>query len=287
MIAATIFFIAALVLAVLFWVWVVRALLAKIYKTPFGKKNVVSLLLFGTGGWVCFFVGVGVSVAWFAAGGYEKAAEKSAYVAAVTRESARKGWSKGLLKKLDALDFSLDRVQLVEDELSLTSSALRTYEATLVVDNRSSEPNITYKELRRASLAYAEDESGVFIPAFVVNHSTLDEIPWLLRFLLPSYRREAQRQFLPSGRSYLSVRFDIAEGHTLSAIGFGEKRIAVDAAAVLPLRKDDNLSKHKSAEDDDADASGSTESGAGGGSASSADDDGTAGNADDGAGSKV
>ena len=249
MIASIILFAVSLVFAVLFWVWVVRGILAKVYKTPFGKKNVVRLILFGVAGWLFFFGGSGVFVAWFAMGGYEKAAERSAYVAAATRESARKGWNKGLLKKLDALTFELDSVQEVEDELSLTSSALRTFEATLVIDNSASDPNITYKELRRANIAYAEDENGVFIPAFIVNHSTLDEIPWLFRFLLPNYRREAQSQFLPLGRSYLNVRVDVSEGHTLKKIGVGEKVIDVESDKILPLRKDDNFSKNDNDEE--------------------------------------
>ena len=42
MIAACFFFFVAAVFAVLFWVWAVRGILAKIYKTSFGKKNIIS-----------------------------------------------------------------------------------------------------------------------------------------------------------------------------------------------------------------------------------------------------
>lgn len=169
--------------------------------------------------------------------------EKSAEFAAVTRESARKGWSKGLLKKMNSLDFSLDTVQEVEDELSLTSSSLKTYEATLMVKNPDGE-QITYKELRRANIAYGEDENGVFIPGFIVNHSNSDEIPWLFRIFLPSYRKNLRTELIPQGTSYLNIRIDVAENHILKKIGLGEKTLEVDAEKILPLRVDDNFSKH-------------------------------------------
>ena len=180
---------------------------------------------------------------WLATGGVQTVTEKSAEFAAVTRESARKGWSKGLLKKMNSLDFSLDTVQEVEDELSLTSSSLKTYEATLMVKNPDGE-QITYKELSRANIAYGEDENGVFIPGFIVNHSNSDEIPWLFRIFLPSYRKNQRTELIPQGTSYLNIRIDVAENHILKKIGLGEKTLEVDAEKILPLRVDDNFSKH-------------------------------------------
>ena len=253
-IASILFFIAAAALfAVLFWVWAVRGILAKVYNQTFGKENVVKMLVFGLLGWVFFFVALGISAAWLATGGVQTVTEKSAEFAAITRESARKGWSKGLLKKMDALDFTLDTVQEVEDELSLTSSTLHTYEAVLVVKNPGGE-QITYAELRRANIAYAEDENGVFIPGFIVNHSNLDEIPWLFRIFMPSYRRNQRTELVPAGTSYLNIRVDIAEGHRPAKIGLGEKTIAVDESHILPLRVDDNFSKHTTDEKSDTKA---------------------------------
>lgn len=234
------FFLAA-ILAVLFWVWAVRGILAKIYKTQFGKKNVILMLLFGLFGWISALIGLGVVGFLFVNGGAGKAVEKSSEIVSVTRESAKDGWTKGLLKKLDTLDFEVDKVQEVEDELDLTGSAIRTFEATIIVNNAGNKKNISYKELRRANIAYALDENGVFIPAFIVNHSSLDEIPWLLRFFMPKYRKESELEFLPQGRSYLNVRFDVQEGHNIKSIGFGEKIIGISEDKILPLRKDDNF----------------------------------------------
>ena len=242
-VASILFYVAAAVLGILFWVWAVRGIVAKIYKNTFGKKNVVRLILFGLFGWLCFFIGIGFSTVWLATGGVQTVTEKSAAFAAVTRESARKGWSKGLLKKMNSLDFSLDTVQEVEDELSLTSSSLKTYEATLMVKNPDGE-QITYKELSRANIAYGEDENGVFIPGFIVNHSNSDEIPWLFRIFLPSYRKNQRTELIPQGTSYLNIRIDVAENHILKKIGLGEKTLEVDAEKILPLRVDDNFSKH-------------------------------------------
>ncbi len=243
MIVGTVCFIASAVCAVLFWVWAVRAILARIYKTRFGKKNAVRLIVFGAAGWVFFFIGAGSAALWLWNGGTEKLSEKASYAAALTRESARKGWSAGLLKKLDTLDFELESVQEVEDEFRLTSSALHTFEATLIVNNPNGKSDITYKELRQANVAYAEDTNGVFIPAFVVNHSSADEIPWLFRFLLPSYRRESESPFVPSGRSYLNLRFDIGSHHHIASICLGDKKFAVDTEKIEPLKKDDSLSR--------------------------------------------
>mgnify|MGYP007101859767 CR=1 FL=1 len=55
-VASILFYVAAAVLGILFWVWAVRGIVAKIYKNTFGKKNVVRLILFGLFGWLCFFI---------------------------------------------------------------------------------------------------------------------------------------------------------------------------------------------------------------------------------------
>ena len=240
MIFSMIMFVLALIFAVLFWVWVVRAILTKIKKMKFGKNNIIALILFGLFGWVFFFIGIAILSVQFASGGYKKVAENSAYVAAVTADNARKGWNKGLLKKLDSLTFELDTVQEVEEEFKMTNSNFRTFEATLIINNATLDKSITYKELRNAGIVYAEDENGVFIPAFVVNHSTFDEVPWILRFFLPNYRREAQNQYLPLGRSYLNVRIDIAEGHTIQKIGVGEQLITVGSDKISYIDKIEN-----------------------------------------------
>ena len=235
-----IMFLIALIFAILFWVWVVRLIIAKISKTQFGKKNIFRLLLFGLFGWIFFFIGVSIFIFQWTHGGYEKAVQKSANVAAVTFENAKKGWKSGLLKKLDSLTFEIDSVREISDEMKLTNSDsnFNTYEATLIVNNTNSDKNITYKELRDANVVYAQDENGIYIPSFIVNHSTFDEIPWLFRFFLPKYRREAENQFLPIGRSYLNVRIDVALGHMPKSIGIGDHLIDISSDKILSINNE-------------------------------------------------
>ena len=241
MIFAAIFFLVSLVFALLFWVQAVRGIIAKVKKQIFGTKNIVLLLVFGAAGWVFFFAGCGAVASWLSNGGIERAAEKSANFAAITKEAARKGWSEGLLKKLQHLSVSLDEIREVEDEINLVSSSYKTYEAVLIVENVNSSPIITYTELQKANIAYAEDENGVFMTGMILNHSALDEIPWILRFFAPKYRKENSSDFLPGGKSYLNIRFDVADGHTIKKIGFGETEISVGKEKIKPLQKDKNL----------------------------------------------
>lgn len=238
MIVVAIWFLIALVFAILFWVWVARVIISKINKKPFGKKNTIALILFGLFGWIFFFIGISVFTLNLRNGGLERVVEKSASVASITMESARKGWSNGLLDKLNSLTFDIDSVKEVDDELYLSNSNIKTYEAILIVNNDNA--NITYKELRDASIVYAEDDNGVFVPAFVVNHSTFDEVPWLFRFLLPEYRRNEQNKYLPVGRSYLNIRIDIVEGHMLKSIGIGEQVLEVNSEKILKSNNEKN-----------------------------------------------
>ena len=198
-----------------------------------GREAAKSLGLFG---WIFFFIGISVFTLNLRNGGLERVVEKSASVASITMESARKGWSKGLLDKLNSLTFDIDSVKEVGDELYLSNSNFKTYEAILIVNNDNA--NITYKELRDASIVYAEDDNGVFVPAFVVNHSTFDEVPWLFRFLLPEYRRNDQNKYLPVGRSYLNIRIDIVEGHMLKSIGIGEQVLEVGSEKILKFNNE-------------------------------------------------
>lgn len=234
----------AAICAVVFWIQVARAVMRKANKKNVGKGTVISSVVAGLLGWVFFFSALALFSSRLMSGGPRGIVEKAAEVASVTREAARKGWTAGLLKKLGSLDFTLEKIQEVEDELSMTSSSYRTYEATLVVKNSAGPEEISYRELQLSNAAFVEDENGVFTPAFIINHSNLDEIPWLLRFLAPNYRRKQSVEFIPAGASYLTVRADIAEGHRIARIGICDKMISVDEANILPLKKDDNLSKN-------------------------------------------
>ncbi|MBQ9239096.1 MAG: hypothetical protein IJ191_07280 [Treponema sp.] len=238
MVVAGLFFIAALILCILFWVWVVRGILAKVYKTAFGKGNVIALILFGVFSWGCFFIGGGVLAAWFLRGGVQTIATNGVAFAAVTKESVQRGWSAGLLEKISALDCTLDRIEEVEDELNFLDDAYKTFEATLVVENHASAAPITYKEVQKANAVYAEDENGVFVPAFLVNHAALDEVPWFWRYFMPAYRREQRQEYIPVGKSYLNIRIDIASGHTVQKIGIGNTVLTVAPDKIQPLKKD-------------------------------------------------
>jgi len=228
----------SLVLFILFFVWVIRAILCKIYKKTFGKGNVVATILFPIFSGITFLVGCGILTVWLATGGFSELTEKVSYITAVNVETAKKGWTKGLLKKMDKLSFSIEKICQIENDYennlkkNWSSDNYKTFEAFLVVENPTSNPEIRYKDLRKSNIAYAEDENGVFIPAMVVNHSEFDGIPWILKWFLPVYRVEQKKEFIPSGKSYLNVRFDIPEGHKFKKICLAEKKFDVDESKI-------------------------------------------------------
>lgn len=243
MILGSIFLLASAVCGMLFWVWVVKGILARVYKDPFGKGNVIKLILFGLLGWVFLFAAICTMAYSANKKGLSNIPEKTAEFAAVTKESFKKGWNKGLLKKLDNLDFSIEKIQEVEDEMNMTNSGFRTYEATLIVKNPAEDSTLTYRELSNANIVYAEDENEVLIPAFLINHSNLDEIPWIMRAFVPAYRHDQRVTSIPEGSSYLYIRFDMEDNHKVQKIGIGERTIDVSNFQILPLKKDNGVSK--------------------------------------------
>lgn len=251
MISGLIFLGISLVLFILFVVWVIRAILSKIYKKTFGKGNVVAIILFPIFSGITFLIGCGILTVWLATGGFSELTEKVSYITAVNLETAKKGWTKGLLKKMDTLSFSIEKIAQVESDYEnnfkkdWSSDKFKTFEAYLVVENPSSVPTIRYKDLRKSNIAYAEDENGAFIPAMIVNHSEFDEIPWILKWFLPNYRVEQKTEFIPGGKSYLNVRFDIPEGHQIKKICLAEKKFDIDESKIQLIE----LTPNKNAEE--------------------------------------
>ena len=57
-------------------------------------------------------------------------------------------------------------------------------------------------------------------------------MPWLLTWLLPQYKKDQKVEFVPVGKSYLNVRTQVPNGHTLSKFVFGNAEIDIDMSKV-------------------------------------------------------
>ncbi|MBO4385734.1 MAG: hypothetical protein J5817_01830 [Treponema sp.] len=166
-------------------------------------------------------------------------------------ESAKKNWSTKMLKKTSDFELSIDKIQQIPNEKewisfeadvktdsedskpSKTDELLGkddyvTYEMTLVVNNKSDNAGISYKKLRKANLVYVQDENEVFIPAYIINHAEFDDVPWILSLFMPQYKKDQKQEFVPLGKSYLNVRVEIPNGHTISKFVFGNTVLDVN-----------------------------------------------------------
>lgn len=238
-------------LSLLFWVWFIRGIVTKIYKKHFGKGNVTATILFFFLSGLFFMISAGGFSYWLATGGYTQVSEKVSYVTAVNMESAKKGWKKGLMKKMFDLDFSVEKVCEIDGNYETfirdasSSDKFRTYEVYMVVDNPDGAAMVSYSELRRCNIAYAKDENDIFIPGYIINHAEFDEIPSFLRWLLPSYRKEQKKEFIPQGKSYLNIRVDVPEGHSIRKVGLADKTFEIDDSIIIPFDKEKMLQQKK------------------------------------------
>ncbi len=173
----------------------------------------------------------------------------------INYESAKRNWSTKILKKTSDFNISVDKIEKilsekdwlratdVDKEKDMTEVELSyekqkdellgvnnstCYELTLVVENNSKNAAISYKELRKSNLVYVQDENDVFIPAYIINHAEFDDVPWLLTWLLPQYKKDQKVEFVPIGKSYLNVRVEIPAGHTISKFVFGNSTIDIN-----------------------------------------------------------
>ncbi len=219
------------------------------------KKSVKKYLI--TCGILAFFWVAIVSVAV----GMFVATKKDSIASAIpmiSYESARQNWSQKILKKTSGFELSLDKIEVIRSEKEwLTSTdeqkasesdAARSehekneellglgnatsYELTVVVDNKGNNGSVKYKELRKSNLCYVQDDNGVFIPAYIINHAEFDDVPWILTFFLPQYKKEQKVEYVPLGKSYLNVRVEVPSGHKLSKFIFGNATLDIDADAV-------------------------------------------------------
>ncbi len=246
-----IFLCCGVVTSVIFWICLIRGILAKIYKKQFGKGNAAGVIITLVLSMFLYLFSIVSFSYWLATGGFTQVTEGVSYVTAVNMESAKKGWKKGLLKKMYALDFSVEKVceidgnyeALIRDASS--SDKFRTYEIYMIVENPDEASMVSYSELRRCNIAYARDDADVFIPGFIINHAEFDEIPAFLKWLLPSYRKEQKMDFIPFGRSYLNIRVDVPEGHSLRKVCLADKSYEIDESIIIPFDKDKQKEKNE------------------------------------------
>ncbi|MBP5748601.1 MAG: hypothetical protein J6W63_09605, partial [Treponema sp.] len=213
-----------------FWVFV-AILLYKLVKKQSVKKTLIAAVILA----VCWVLIVFAGIGTFFVAKKDSVAKALPYI---SYESAKKNWSTKVLKKTSNFELSIDKIQEIPNEKEWIFSeegnpkdsktdelwdkdGRVSYELTIVVNNKSENAGISYKELRKANLVYVQDENEVFIPAYIINHAEHDDVPWILSWFLPQYKRDQKQEYVPLGKSYLNVRVEIPKGHTISKFVFG------------------------------------------------------------------
>lgn len=227
-----------------FWVFV-AILLYKLVKKQSVKKTIIAAVILAVTWLLIVFAGIGTFIA-------VKKDSVAKAIPYISYESAKKNWSTKVLKKTSNFELSIDKIQEIPNEKEWLFSAevdikdgsentqnSRTdqlwdkdgrvsYELTLVVNNKSDNAGISYKELRKSNLVYVQDENEVFIPAYIINHAEHDDVPWILSWFLPQYKRDQKLEYVPLGKSYLNVRVEVPKGHTISKFVFGNTVLDVN-----------------------------------------------------------
>ncbi len=245
MILGIILIILATFIGIAFWILIAVAIYKLVTKKSVKKSLITSGILAFL--WVvCIVCGAGVIIS----------SKKDAVINAIpyiSYESAKQNWSAKILKKTSDFKLSIDKIEVIRNEKEwlvstdaqkkdyseamlsheekseelLGIGTTTAYELTVVVENSGS-AGISYKELRKSNLVYVQDENGVFIPAYIINHAEFDDVPWILTWFLPQYKKEQRVEYVPVGKSYLNVRVEIPNGHTISKFIFGNAVLDVN-----------------------------------------------------------
>ena len=241
-------FVLSLILAALFWIYLIKGIYHLITKKDFGKKNKRNCIVFAITSIIFGGFSATILISSISNGSLTSSIS---HIAAVNYESARRGWSKGLLKKLKDIKFKIYSIEEANEDLIWYNESenknIKTYEITLLVNlPENANPQISYKELKKANLVYCIDENDVYIPGYIINHSELDDIPWLFKWLFPSYRREQAAMYLPLGNSYLNIRVDLRAGSSIKKVVIGETKVDFPQEMIQKNKSEENdLQKEK------------------------------------------
>ncbi len=242
-------FVLAGITGLLFWVFIGLGIYKKVTKKG-AKKSFVTAIVMACVWLVLSLCALGIVGAKI----YSSTKNGDFTMPVISYESAKRNWSNKVLKKTSDFELAVDKVAIIYDEkewlptidekkaqsdetdLSYYNKAEKMlnigevvpYELTIVVDNHSKNSAISYKKLRKSNLCYVKDENGVFIPAYIINHAEFDDVPWLLTWFLPQYKKDQKVEFVPVGKSYLNVRTEVPNGHVLSKFVFGNAEIDID-----------------------------------------------------------
>ena len=246
-------FVLAGIIGLLFWIFIGLGIYKLVTKKGAKKSFITAIVM------ACVWVVLSLcSVGFVGAKLFKSAKDTGFTMPVISYENAKQNWSNKVLKKTSNFELAVDKVAIIYDEkewltttdekkanldegdASVINKAEKMlsigdyvpYELTIVVDNHSKNTGISYKELRKSNLCYVKDENGVFIPAYIINHAEFDDVPWLLTWLLPQYKKDQKVQFVPVGKSYLNVRTQVPNGHTLSKFVFGNAEIDIDMSKV-------------------------------------------------------
>ena len=214
-------FVLALIVGFLFWIFIVLGIYKLVTKKGAKKSFITAIVI------ACVWIVLSLcSVGFVGAKLFKSAKDTGFTMPVISYENAKQNWSNKVLKKTSNFELAVDKVAIIYDEkewltktkkkkanldesdASVINKAEKMlsignyvpYELTIVVDNHSKNSAISYKELRKSNLCYVKDENGVFIPAYIINHAEFDDVPWLLTWLLPQYKKDQKVEFVPVGK---------------------------------------------------------------------------------------
>ncbi len=236
----------AAIFSIVFWVQLIMAIYNKVKKQTSVKPHAIKAAVFA-----CLFFVSGITSVVFMCSALVKGdplvnsiaegiGEASSNIAEHTYEGVQSGWNKALVEKVDALQVSFSSIRKLnsdeiteDDSLSFTngtdvSKDKNIYEITLLVTNPlAKSKKIPYRKLIRQQLVYALDTNDSYLQSYVVDESGIATIPFILTFLLPSYRRNQTALYVPQGKSKLLIRLDAKQRNDIKEIMIGNKAVMI------------------------------------------------------------
>jgi len=238
MIHAILFGMLATGVGILFWIFLVMLIVKIVRKKP--KKGVaVGLSVFGSL-WIIFnfyalFLGAKALIDDDPIAGkiLERIGTAGTNIAVNSAENLKKGRNKVLLKRIEKLSVSFVSIREVsEDEKELfdfsDANGKKIFEILLSIENPLDfSKKIPYRKINKEQLIFARDTNGNYMPVFIIDDSGLSTVPWILTFLLPTYRKDRASMYIPTGKSELRLRIDAESKNSIEKIIFGNTEVLI------------------------------------------------------------
>ena len=238
MIIAILFGALAAAAGVLFWFFIVMLIVKAVQKRPKTKAAAASGVCGGL--WIVFNVLALIFGTKALVNGdplitkiTEGSGSAAANIAEHSAQGLKKGQNKVLLDKIDKLSVAfVSMKEIGEDERDLfdfaDTNGKKIYEILLSIENPlDASKKISYRKVNKELLLFGQDANGTYIPVFIIDDSGLSTVPWILTFLLPSYRKDRAAMYVPPGKSELRLRIDAEDRNSIEKIIFGTKEILI------------------------------------------------------------